>query len=82
MPIVFSRHALAQIRERNLTRRDIENAVRVPLRVIEQGSNRYRAVRIIRRRQKRHLLVVIYDQRESTSEIVTAFLTSKFKKYL
>lgn len=82
MKITFSQHALYQLHERNLTTREVENALHKPDRHIPQTFRRWRAVRIVTRQRKRYCLVVIYDRTNSHAEIVTAFLTSKLTKYL
>lgn len=82
MKIVFSDHALQQASERRLSKIEIERAIRKPQKLIQQSSRRYRALKTVHRNKKRYLLVVIYDLRNSTREVVTAFLTTKLKKYL
>lgn len=82
MEIAFSDHALRQLQERNLSKASVEKTVREPLKVIEQSPRRFRALRPIRKDSKRYLLVVIYDVKNSAKEIVTAFITGKFEKYL
>ena len=80
--ITFSAHARQQLRERNLSEAEVARAVERPERIAAQSPRRYRVLKNIRRERKSYLLVVICDRRNSTVEIVTAFLTSKLKKYL
>ena len=82
MEITFSEHARRQLRERNIAESAVPETVRRPLKIIRQSERRYQVVRLIRKRGKRHLVIVIYDARNSDREIVTAFHTSKLKKYL
>lgn len=82
MDIVFSRHALYQLKERHLSKTDVRNTLVRPLKTTVQPSTRYRAVKTVSKKGRKYLMVVIYDQRNLTQEVVTAFLTSKFKKYL
>ena len=58
------------------------DAVEVPDRVALQSVNRYRIVKAIYNNQKKFLLIVVYDQMGERIEVVTAFLTTKFKKHL
>lgn len=82
MPIVFSDHAIRQLRERKLSKRTVARTVTHPEKLIQQSPTRYRAVRTLTSRDRRFLLVVIYDRENSAREVVTAFLTTKFHKYL
>lgn len=82
MKIRFSNHAEEQIRERNLSRALIIQTVQRPDKVVKQLNNRYRAQKLPRSRGKKYLLIVIYDVISDTQDIVTAFITSKLKKYL
>lgn len=82
MEIAWSEHARKQLTERNLLPADIERTVRTPDKLAAQSAIRYQAVRTLRKGNRQYLLVVIYDQRNGRREIVTAFLTSKMKKYL
>ena len=82
MKIRYTTHAERQLAERNLSRKEIERIVRKPQKLIRQGTARHRAIGTIRRHAKRYLLVVIYDRTNAHIEVVTAFLTTKFKKYL
>lgn len=82
MKIRFTDHAHAQLKERNLLEADVVETVRKPDHVIRQSSARLRAIRKIRKRNRTYLLVVIYDEKDIFKEIVTAFITSKIKKYL
>ncbi len=84
MKIVFSNHALLQIAERNISKAEVERTVIKPQKMVQQTPTRYRAVRSIKLKEKRYLMVVIYDNIGSgeDKEVVTSFLTTKFKKYL
>lgn len=82
MTIRFTDHAYAQLKERNLSEADVVVTIREPDHVIRQSSARLRALRKIRKRNRTYLLVVIYDEEGTSKEIVTAFITSKIKKYL
>ena len=82
MRIVFSTHAHDQMKERAILLSDISQTVQDPMVVIRQSANRFRAVGFLPRSKKKYVLVVVYDQSSSQREIVTAFVSSKIKKYL
>lgn len=82
MKIRFSEHALHQLKERKLSKAEVEHAIREPEKVIAQSSYRYCAIKPIRKHKKDYLLIVIYDETADQKEIVTAFITSKIEKYL
>ena len=80
--IVFSAHAKLQLAERRISQREVLETIRKPDHITRQLNNRLQAVRGRERKGKEYLLVVIYDETQSVQEIVTAFYTSKIKKYL
>lgn len=82
MEIRFSDHARRQMEERGLSEDMIVRTIRDTNGVTRQKENRYRACAFVRIGGKKFLLVVVYDMPTiTTKEIVTAFLTTKFKKY-
>lgn len=82
MEISWGEHAKKQLGERKLNPEEIHDAIIGPDRTILQSSGRYRAIKKIRRGNKIYLLIVIYEVKDYGKEIVTAFITSKIKKYL
>lgn len=82
MEIHFTDHAEYQLKERNISRADVERTVRKPDKTLKQSSDRIRAVRKFKKRGKLYALVAVYEIRKQRIEIVTIFLTSKVKKYL
>ena len=82
MEVTFSKHAMQQLQERNLSRAEVSLTVRRPQKIIEQVSGRFQAVRALYRQGKRYLLVVVYEKNNAHATVVTAFLTTKFKKFL
>ena len=83
MRIVFSDHAQQQMQERNLTKAPIRAIIQHPQVLIQQSRARFRAVGLLPQSQKRYVLVVVYDVISGgRMEVVTAFVTSKIKKYL
>ena len=82
MRIVFSDHARAQMDERNIREEAILRAMENPDKVVKQRGNRFAAQKLIHKNSKKYLLVVAYDEIGDMREIVTSFVTTKFKKYL
>ena len=82
MRIIFSDHARAQMNERNLTQEAILRAMGNSDKIVRQSGNRFAAQKLIQKNGKKYLLIVVYDEIGDTREVVTSFLTTKFKKYL
>ena len=82
MKITFSDHAREQMRERNITEAMILRTVINPDKVTKQSRGRSAAHKLMGENGKKYLLIAVYDESGSTREIVTAFFTTKFKKYL
>ena len=80
--IIFSRHAIYQIKERGIDETEIFLAITRPDKVIHCPEGRFRAIKKVKRNNKAFLLVVVYKPINSSAKIITAFLTSKVKKYL
>lgn len=80
--IIFSRHAILQLKERNLSKAEIISVLINPDKIIPQPPQKFRAVKSIKRGDKSYLLIVIYRQTNSIKKVITAFLTTKIKKYL
>lgn len=80
--IIFSEHAKDQLMERNIVARDVKVTIEKPDKLIIQLDQRLRAAKTIKMPNVKYLLVVIYERKHDTIEVVTAFKTSKFKKYL
>jgi len=82
LKILFSHHAQYQLKERRLSKNQITSAFDQPDRLTLQTDNRYQLLKLIKLSGKTYLLVIIYEQEFSEIKIVTAFITSKIKKYL
>lgn len=80
--IIFTSHARYQLKERGLNQKEVIVALTNSERTIKQTDNRYRALTTITQDDKKYVWVVIYEKHNSIIEIITAFLTSKIKKYL
>jgi hypothetical protein len=82
MKIVLSEHARNQMLERNISKREIISTIINPDKIIKQTQNKFQAVRLIKKNGKEYLIVVIYRLSNSAQKVITAFLTTKIKKYL
>ena len=80
--IVFSKHARFQLKERNISEREVKESFKNPDRIIKQRPNRFRLLKVIRKQDKDYLLIIVFERKKSSDEIITAFITSKVKKYL
>lgn len=80
--IVFSKHAVLQMHERNILEKDVLSTILVPDKIIKESIQKFRAVKIAKRGVKDYLLVVIFRRENASKKIITVFLTSKIKKYL
>lgn len=80
--IVFSRHAVDQMHERNISGEDVREMIRFPDHLREQRDGLMRAMRRLTRDHQRYLCVVVYRNLPDQKRVVTAFLTSKLRKYL
>jgi len=82
MQIVFSKHALYQLKEREISKEEVVLAFLNPNKIISQTNQRFKALKIVKRKRKKFLLIVVFEKANSKKIIITAFLTSKIKKYL
>ncbi len=80
--IVFTEHAAYQIIERNISKKQIIYAISKPDKIISQSNQKFQAVKLTKKGNKKYLLIVIYSITNSTKKVITAFLTTKIKKYL
>ncbi len=78
----FSDHAEYQLRERSISKILVRDALELPDRTIRQNDGRFRTVKLLAKRDKKYALVVIYEETGDTKRVITAFLSSKIKKYL
>ncbi len=80
--VVFTDHALSQMKERGISQKLVKICVQKPDKISLQNLPRFRAIKKLRRLKKFYLLVIIFDQLEKEKHIVTVFYTSKTHKYL
>lgn len=77
----FTKHAIWQIEERAISKREIMLALSRPDRVIRENG-KLRFVKKVEKKNKVYLLVVITKKDGESIKVRTSFLTSKIKKYL
>lgn len=82
LKLQFTKHAKYQLSYRNISRKNIVKTISKPDRVIEQSAVRKKALKIVKKGAKMYVMVVVYEQSGNTAAVITAFLTSKLKKYL
>lgn len=80
--IFFTNHALYQMKERGISKSEIVLTVSNPDKTITQPQEKFQAIKLIKRNNKKYLLVVIYRKSNSFKKIITSFLTTKINKYL
>lgn len=80
--IIFSEHALCQMKERGFSAGEIIAVLKYPDKTIIQDDNRRKAVKLPHVRKKQYLIIVVYEEYSMFNKIITAFITSKIKKYL
>lgn len=80
--IIFTDHALNQLRERNIAKDSVINTLDNPDKIFLQTNFRKRAVKLFKRHRKKYAMVVVYEEVDNNKKAITVFLTSKIKKYL
>lgn len=79
--IHFSKHAEEQIKERNLSKILISEALLKPAQIIEGKKGRKVAQKICYIKSKKYLLRIIFNEQKNSIEVITAYLTTKIEKY-
>ncbi|MEK7673611.1 MAG: DUF4258 domain-containing protein [Patescibacteria group bacterium] len=83
MKVVFTGHFLKRLSERNLNKLQVREVILNPDKIVKEKPNRFRAMKFISKNNKPFLFIVIYDKINNKKvEVVTAFLTSKIKRYI
>lgn len=80
--VLFTRHALLKMQERNITEEEIRYILENPAKIVRQGDE-WRAQRM--RKNGRLLLIfykMVYTNFGPAHLIITVFETSKLRKYL
>jgi hypothetical protein len=68
--------------ERHITEGDIVSTISNPDKVVSQSEEKFQAVKLIKKSDKKYLIVAVYRQTNSVKRVITTFLTTKVKKYL
>lgn len=79
--IIFTAHARQQMQERNITEKRIISALDKSDKVISQSNFRKKAIKQFTRQKRKYLLIAVYEERYAARKVITAFVTSKIKKY-
>ncbi len=74
MKVVFTKHALERIKERNIKFEDIEKTLRYYDKIIDNKH--------IKKINSYVLIVVVSKENKRVIKIITAFKSSKINKYL
>lgn len=74
-------HAQYQMKERNVSKDEIENTLRSPIKTTTQSDGRIQAVSKFEQQGKTYLRVVIYEETPDEIVVITTFITSKINKY-
>ncbi|MBI4135407.1 DUF4258 domain-containing protein [Candidatus Uhrbacteria bacterium] len=86
MRIRFTKHARERIAERGITNDQIEQAIEFPDKI---GRSVFNHARFIVKKiyfntnlAKKHLLMIIYEEKRNEVQVITIIDTSKIDKYL
>lgn len=82
LKIIFSDHAIYQMKERHIKEKLVKTALRNPDKTVLQSNFRKRILKQFKYRNRNYLLIVIHEEQHSTIKVITTFITSKVKKYL
>lgn len=82
MNIVFSEHALRQIKLRRISKTLIKKTLLKPIVTRLQADGRLRIVFRFSQLRKNYVLIVVSEKQKNATKIITAFISSKIKKYL
>ncbi|MBK7002952.1 MAG: DUF4258 domain-containing protein [Rhodoferax sp.] len=80
MKITYTTHALARMKERGISRCEVESTLSNPIRTIPAQNGRIESQGWIERGGKRQLLRVL-TQGDVVVLVITVMATSKFEKY-
>lgn len=81
MKIVYSKHAFEQLKERNIEKKLVDQALIKPQQIIEGKKGRKIVQRKYMIKGKEFLMRVIFKENPEFVEVVTMYLTTRIKKY-
>lgn len=82
MRYILTRHAGKRMRERNITQKMLENALKNPTKVLYDVRNRLSFKKIYTKGSRQRLLLIVGEVNGNELVIITVIDTSKVKKYL
>ncbi|NCX23862.1 MAG: DUF4258 domain-containing protein, partial [Betaproteobacteria bacterium] len=80
MTLDYTRHALARMAERGISRKEVEETLLNPIRKVPADHGRTESQGFIERAGKKQLLRVL-SEGQSVVLVITVVATSKFEKY-
>ena len=80
--VVFTTHAIQQLKERGISKSFVADSIKTVSVIKKQSDGRFQYIKTYKEKQKAFLLIVIIEESEGELSVITAFKTSKIKKYL
>ena len=80
MTISYTKHALARMAERGISKEEVEATLANPVRRVDANRGRTESQGFIERAGKKHLLRVL-SEGQVVVLVITVMATSKFEKY-
>lgn len=80
--VVLTNHAIQQLKERRISKKFIITSIKKADIVKRQSDGRFQYIKAFEEKRKPFLLVVIIEKSVMELSVITAFKTSKIKKYI
>ncbi len=77
MIIIYSKHALERMKQRDISKEIVEMSFASPEKIVHKASES-----VLIKKLKTKLLVVVFRETDSVIFVITAYITSKVNKYL
>ncbi len=81
MKFEFSKHALAQMKLRNISKEKVESMLRNPGQIITQGKNKIYQSIITENPDEKYLIRAFVNENKTPPLIITVYRTTKINKY-
>lgn len=81
LEIIFESHAESQIKERNLSKLDVEEAILNPDQIIASKKNRTIAQKVFSTGRLKFMIRAIYVVEDSKFVVISAYKTTNIEKY-